>query len=146
MNRCTLCLARLARPVLARLLAALTIALCAGTASMAVHAQTDDVKPSVREFPQNALRGEMVVKNHPEIVLNGKAERLSPGARIWDQDRALVMSSRLAGQVVTVNYVREGGGLIHQVWILNREELKEKRAGGNVTIFNFLTGSSPATP
>ena len=143
MNRCTSYLACL---VLARLLAASTIALCAGTASMAVHAQTNDFKPSVREFPKNALRGEMVVKNHPEIVLNGKAERLSPGARIWDQDRALVMSSRLAGQVVSVNYVREGGGLIHQVWILNREELKEKRAGGNATIFNFTTGNTPETP
>ena len=143
MNRCT---PRLAYPVRARLLAALTIALWAGTASMAVYAQADDVKPSIREFPKTALRGEMVVKNHPEIVLNGKAERLSPGARIWDTDRSLVMSSRLAGQVVTVNYVREGGGLIHQVWILNSEELKEKRAGGNATIFNFITGSTPATP
>ena len=143
MNRCT---PRLASPVLGGLLAVVTIALCAGTAGGAAYAQTDDVKPSAREFPKTALRGEMVVKNHPEIVLNGKAERLSPGARIWDQDRALVMSSRLAGQVVTVNYVREGGGLIHQVWILNREELKEKRAGGNATIFNFITGSTPATP
>ena len=139
MNRCT---PRLAYP----LLAALTIAFCAGTAGLTVHAQTSDAKPSVREFPKAALRGEMVVKNHPEIVLNGKAERLSPGARIWDQDGALVMSARLAGQAVAVNYLREGSGLIHQVWILNSEELKEKRAGGNTTIFNFLTGSTPATP
>ena len=115
-------------------------------ASLTAHAQTSDAKPSVREFPKAALRGEMVVKNHPEIVLNGKAERLSPGARIWDKDRTLVLSARLAGQVVTVNYMREGGGLINQVWILNSEELKEKRAGGNATIFNFITGSTPATP
>ena len=139
MNRCT--------PRLAySMLAAMAIALGAGMVSLTAHAQTDDAKPSVREFPKTALRGEMVVKNHPEIVLNGKAERLSPGARIWDQNRALVMSSRVAGQAVTVNYVREGGGLIHQVWILNSEELKEKRAGGNATIFNFITGSTPATP
>ena len=139
MNRCT---PRLAHPVQV----ALTIAFCAGMASLTAHAQTSDAKPSVREFPKAALRGEMVVKNHPEIVLNGKAERLSPGARIWDKDRTLVLSARLAGQVVTVNYMREGGGLINQVWILNSEELKEKRAGGNATIFNFITGSTPATP
>ena len=139
MNRC---IPRLAY----RVLGALTIVLCAGTAGLAAHAQSSAAKPSVREFPKSALRGEMVVKNHPEIVLNGKAERLSPGARIWDKDGALVLSARLAGQVVTVNYLREGGGLIHQVWILNSEELKEKRAGGNTTIFNFLTGSTPTTP
>ena len=127
-------------------IAFLIIAVCAGTAALTAHAQTSDVKPSAREFPKAALRGEMVVKNHPEIVLNGKAERLSPGARIWDANRALVLSANLVGQPVAVNYVREGGGLIHQVWILNSEELKEKRAGGNVTIFNFITGSTPATP
>jgi hypothetical protein len=143
MNRCT---PRLSSPSRACLLVALTIAFCAGVVSLSAHAQTTAAKPSVREFPKAALRGEMVVKNHPEIVLNGKAERLSPGARIWDKDGALVMSARLAGQVVTVNYLREGGGLIHQVWILNSEELKEKRAGGNATIFNFITGSTPATP
>ena len=136
MNRCT--------PLVTfPALLALIITCCAGTAMMSAHAQTGDVKPSVREFPKTALRGEMVVKNHPEIVLNGKAERLSPGARIWDKDGALVLSGRLVGQVVAVNYVREVGGLIHQVWILNSEELKEKRAGGNVTIFNFVTGNTP---
>jgi hypothetical protein len=142
MNRCTPPIPALT----AALIAALMIALCAGMVSPAAHAQTSDIKPSAREFPKAALRGEMVVKNHPEIVLNGKAERLSPGARIWDANRALVMSASLVGRPVAVNYVRESGGLIHQVWILNSEELKEKRAGGNVTIFNFITGSTPATP
>jgi hypothetical protein len=127
-------------------IAALMIAFCAGMVSPTAHAQTGDVKPSAREFPKAALRGEMVVKNHPEIVLNGKAERLSPGARIWDANGSLVLSASLVGQPLAVNYVREGGGMIHQVWILNSEELKEKRAGGNVTIFNFITGSTPATP
>ena len=139
MNRCS---PRLACFVLV----ALMVAVCTGTAGFAAHAQTSEFKPSVREFPKAAMRGQMVVQNHPEIVLNGKPERLSPGARIWDQDRALVMSGRLVGQTVTVNYVRETSGLVHQVWILNSEELKEKRAGGNVTIFNFLTGNTPATP
>ena len=142
MNRC---IPRLVYPV-PRLLVALAITFCAGTVILTAHAQTNDVKPSVREFPKAALRGEMVVKNHPEIVLNGKAERLSPGARIWDKDGTLVLSARLTGQVVAVNYLRESGGMIHQVWILNSEELKEKRAGGNTTIFNFITGSTPATP
>ena len=139
-------MSRCASHHLSWLMAALAITIYATMVNSVAHAQTVDVKPSVREFPKTALRGEMVVKNHPEIVLNGKAERLSPGARIWDKDGALVMSARLAGQVVAVNYLREGGGMVHQVWILNSEELKEKRAGGNATIFNFTTGSTPATP
>lgn len=139
-------MSRCASHHLSWLMAALAITIYATMVNSVAHAQTVDVKPSVREFPKTALRGEMVVKNHPEIVLNGKAERLSPGARIWDRDGALVMSARLAGQVVAVNYLREGGGMVHQVWILNSEELKEKRAGGNATIFNFTTGSTPATP
>ncbi len=142
MNRCT---PRLSDPVPC-LLAALVMTLCASAASLTVHAQTSEAKASAREFPKAALRGEMVIKNHPEIVLNGKAERLSPGARIWDKNGALVMSATLAGQIVAVNYLREGGGLIQQVWILNSEERKEKRAGGNTTIFNFLTDNTPATP
>ena len=128
--------------------AALTMALCLGVVSLAAHAQsqTGAVKLSVREFPKAALRGEMVVQNHPEIVLNGQAERLSPGARIWSATGMLVLSAQLHGQVVTVNYMRENSGLVHQVWVLNSEELKERRAGGNVTIFNFSTGDTPAKP
>ena len=139
-------MSRCASHHLSWLMAALAITVYASMVNSVAYAQTVDVNPSVREFPKTALRGEMVVKNHPEIVLNGKVERLSPGARIWDRDGALVMSARLAGQVVAVNYLREGGGMVHQVWILNSEELKEKRAGGNATIFNFTTGSTPATP
>ena len=44
-------------------------------------AQTDEV-PSVRNFPKAALRAVLVVRAPPEISLNGKADRLSPGARI----------------------------------------------------------------
>jgi hypothetical protein len=115
--------------------------------SVPAGAQTSsDAKPNVRQFPKAAMRGEMVVKNHPLLTLNGKPEQLSPGARIFDKNNYLVLSGQLVNQELLVNYVRDGGGQIHQVWILNSEEAKEKRAGSNITIFNFFSGSTPATP
>ena len=117
-----------------------------GPLATSAHAQISDVKPGVREFPKAAMRGEMVVQNHPLITINGKAERLTPGARIFDTQNRLVLSGQLLGQNLLVNYLRDGGGQIHQVWVLNGEEAKEKRAGSTATIFNFLTGNAPVAP
>lgn len=64
----------------------------------------------------------MVVTNTPDLLLNGKAERLSPGARIRSDNNMLVMSAALTGQNLLVNYTREPHGLIHEVWILNAAE------------------------
>ena len=138
------------RPARAVPMVALAAAvLLVSAASLLVHrpavAQTTEATPNVRQFPPKAQRGEMAMQNHPVLVLNGKTERLSPGARIFDQNNHLVLSGQLVGRDVVVNYVRDGGGQIHQVWLLNAEEAKEKRAGGLATIFNFITGSSPAS-
>ena len=143
MKRCTSRL-KATSAIASLLLAALfsTISLMATSAS----AQTSDAKPVTREFPKAALRGEMVVQNHPLVTINGKAERLTPGARIFDSQNRLVLSGQLVGQNLLVNYLRDGGGQIHQVWVLNSEEAKEKRAGSTATIFNFLTGNAPVTP
>jgi len=110
-------------------------------------AQTSDPKPNVRQFPAAAMRGEMMVKTPPLLTLNGKAEQLSPGARIFDQNNMLVLSGQLVNREILVNYLRDGGGQIHQVWILNSEEAREKRAGSSKTLFNFITdlfGNSPS--
>ena len=120
---------------------ALLLSACAVFSTSAI-AQISDAKPGVRQFPKAAMRGDMVVKNHPLIAINGKPEQLSPGARIFDKNNFLVLSGQLVNQEVLVNYVRDGGGQIHQVWILNSDEAKEKRAGASTTIFNFFSGSA----
>ena len=136
MNRCT-----------PRLLAALLMATagCLVTSwPLATSAQTEDAKPGVRAFPKAALYGEMTVQNHPVITINGKAEQLSPGARIFDAQNYLVLSGRLVGQTVAVNYVRDGSGQVYQVWILNAEELKDIRAAASHGgIFDFLFRKKP---
>jgi hypothetical protein len=98
-------------------------------------AQTDEV-PSVRNFPKAALRGLLVVRAPPDISLNGKADRLSPGARIRNANNNYVLSGALLGQELLVNYTRDSAGLVHEVWVLTREEAKEKRAG--LSTRNFL--------
>jgi hypothetical protein len=76
-----------------------------------------------RNFPANALRGEIVVGNPPEITLNGKAARLAPAARIRGQSNMLEMSAALSGARLLVHYTLDNEGLIKDVWILRREEL-----------------------
>src|SRR3990167_3401206 len=83
-------------------------------------AQTDEV-PSVRNFPRAALRGLLVVRAPPEISLNGKADRLSPGARIRNVNNNYVLSGALLGQELLVNYTRDSAGLVYEVWVLTAE-------------------------
>lgn len=81
----------------------------------------------VRNFPAKALRGKLVVQLPPDVLLNGQAARLSPGARIHDTRNMLVMSGGLVGQALVVNYLRDNHGLVHEVWILTPEEAAVKR-------------------
>jgi len=102
---------------------------------------------SVRNFPANALRGTLVVQQPPIVLLNGSADRLSPGSRIHDTNNMLAMSASLVGQSLTVNYVRESAGMIHEVWILTDAEAALKRATASngssttniITLFNTNT-------
>ncbi len=105
-----------------------------------------EFKPAIRQFPAAALRGEMVVQAPPVITLDGKADRLSPGARIRDANNLLVMSGALVNQKVAVNYLREGAGNVHEVWILNSEEIKLKRPNTKASWFSFgsSTDDTPA--
>ena len=76
----------------------------------------------LRPFPPKTQRAVMQITQTPELLLNGKSERLSPGARIHGRDNLLVMSGTLTGQKVLVNYVRESSGQVYEVWILTDAE------------------------
>jgi hypothetical protein len=77
-----------------------------------------------RNFPANALRGELVVGIPPEITVNGKDARLAPGSRIRGTNQMLLMSGAIAGQKLVVNYTVEQYGMVQDVWVLRREEIK----------------------
>lgn len=91
----------------------------------------------VRQFPEAALRGVLQITNPPEVLLDGKTDRLSPGARIRGVQNELVMSGGLIGERLVVNYTREAHGLVHDVWLLNSEEAALKRRGSS-TGRNFM--------
>jgi hypothetical protein len=97
-----------------RCVAALLVALaCVGSAM----AQTVQ-----RGFPANALRGEISFGQPPDVLVNGRAARLSPAARIRGTNNMLMMSGALVGQKAVVHYVLDPLGLVQDVWILTDVE------------------------
>jgi hypothetical protein len=85
-----------------------------------VLAQTPQRLPPI---PQAAQSGVLVVTTPPDVLLNGISARLSPGSRIHGYDNMLVMSGALIGQKLTVRYLLEPLGLVHEVWILTDAEV-----------------------
>ena len=79
-----------------------------------------------RNFPATALRGELTVRIPPEIVLNGRPARLSPGSRIRGQDNMMVLSAGIAGAPLLVHYTLDTSGQVHDVWILRSEEAAKR--------------------
>jgi hypothetical protein len=116
------------------------------TLALPASAQTasSDSSLSVRQFPKTALRGVLVVKAPPEVSLNGKPDRLSPGARIRNLNNNFVTPGALVDQELLVNYTRDSIGQVYEVWVLSAEEAKEKRAGLPARGFTFGFESSAA--
>lgn len=101
------------------------VALLTSTAS----GQTAELTPNIRQFPKDAKRGELVVLTAPDIALDNKPDRLSPGALIRDINNHLVLSGALVNQRIIINYLRDNTGLVHNVWVLNNQEIKQKMFG-----------------
>ena len=86
----------------------------------------------------------MQITYPPNILLNGQAARLSPGARIRGTNSLLVLSGSLAGQTLLVNYLRDAQGLVHEVWILNATEAQEAREGATLPP-NYVSDTTTST-
>jgi hypothetical protein len=99
---------------------------CAAIFSMAIAVATPAVPAwaqVARAFPQNALRGSLVIGDFPQITLNGRPAQLAPGSRIRNTDNLIVMAPSVAGARLLVHYTLDvGGGLVRDVWILRPEE------------------------
>ena len=132
MNRCLGATAR-------RILLALLI-ICVG--ALVSFPDAAQAQSALRPFPADAKRGVMEVQAGHGIVINGKAEQFSPGARIRGVNNMLVMSGQLVGQKVLVNYTRDTLGSVHQVWILTSLEARQERPGSEPTT-NVVFESTP---
>lgn len=80
----------------------------------------------LRSFPAHALRGTLQVTQPPEVLLNGQASRLSPGARIRGANNLLLVSGALVGQPLLVHYTTDALGQVHLVWVLSADEAARK--------------------
>jgi hypothetical protein len=85
-------------------------------------AVTPALAQSSRNFNAQALRGELVVVQPPEVRLNGQPARLAPGARIRDQNNLVQLSGSLVNQRFVVNYTRDLSGQLLDVWLLTPAE------------------------
>ena len=120
MNRCN--------PPLARLLGALCLAL-AGLSFVAL-VPTVQAQGIQRSAPKDVVLGRMTVTAPPEVTLDGKPDRLSPGSRIRDLNNMLVLSGGIVGKTLPVVYRRDAAGLGHEGWILTAEEYSKLGGAG----------------
>ncbi len=144
MNRCTAYFSPnlLSFAAAGLLLAGVSVFSLNAGAQEALVAQTqNEAAAGGRYFPAGTLRGRMVMGAMPEILLDGKPERLAPGARIYSAQRMLVTPSAIAGQELVINYRREGTGQIREIWILTPQEAQTKRA----SVQKPLLDSQPST-
>ena len=109
-------------------------------------AQSEVGAPNLRTFPKDAKRGELIVVSAPDIAINGRPDRLSPGVRIRDARNNLVLSGTLANQTLVVNYVRDNTGLVHNVWVLSSEEIKQKMPGQPDGLFSNIRSMFDTPP
>lgn len=95
----------------------------------------------IRNFPPAAIRGRLVITAPPQVVLDGKADALAPGARIRNTQNMLVTTAALAGQELRVNYTREAStGMLQEVWVLTDAEAALRRQGSERSWWNVLFG------
>jgi hypothetical protein len=59
------------------------------------------------------------------VEIDGKQQRLSPGAQIRDADNRLVLPASLV-QKSDVLYSVDSSGMVHRVWVLSAREKAER--------------------
>ena len=75
----------------------------------------------LRTVPPEAKRGAMTHKQDMIVTVDGKDQRLSPGAQIRDTDNRLVLPVALPPKS-DVKYLVDAVGNVHRVWILSKAE------------------------
>jgi hypothetical protein len=78
-----------------------------------------------RNFPPQTQFGELLVTaaRFPEVEIDGKTIRTSPGFRLFSPERTLVQAITYPGSKLVVGYVIEPQTQwLHQAWILTKAE------------------------
>jgi hypothetical protein len=75
-----------------------------------------------RPFPADIKRGRMTPGYYPDLTMDGKARKLSPASRIFNQENTIEMPASLRGSAIPVYYTEDAHGDVKEVWILTDEE------------------------
>jgi len=75
----------------------------------------------LRTIPKEAKLGEIRHLEAMVVEIDGKPQRLAPGAQIRDPDNRLVVPASLAGKS-QVRYLVDAAGMVYRVWILSPRE------------------------
>lgn len=81
----------------------------------------DPALAQLRTIPQEAKRGEIRHLQDMLVEIDGRPQRLSPGAQIRDADNRLILPVYLS-EKSEVKYLLDASGLVHRVWILTAQE------------------------
>ena len=147
MNRCPTALPP-SRPRLRGLLLAMLCAAAPLLASAPAAAQgtVQGSMSGMRNFPDAALRGSLVITGASDAEINGRAIRMAPGMRLFSPQNTLVMMHTVKGQQFTVNYLIENStGMLISAWILSNSEAAQPRKGSDAVQHNYRF-ESDATP
>jgi hypothetical protein len=76
-----------------------------------------------RNFPQKALRGQILFGTPPAIRIQGVVTQMATAYRIHGYNNLLVMSAQLVGVQADVDYTTDLQGQVNEVWILTPAEV-----------------------
>lgn len=94
---------------------------CAAMPALPARAQQPE-----RTFPAHSKRGKMTPSYFPELLIDGKARRMSPAGRIFNQENLIETAGTLRGNNLPVRYTEDANGNIDRLWLLTPEEAKRK--------------------
>ena len=96
---------------------------------------------AARSLPQHAQYGKLTKFSYPHVTIGGKTLRMSPGAKIYDEQNRIIMPAAMR-QSAPILYQVDNAGELSSIWILNQEEA---RAHAPKVLFN-KPSSAPASP
>ena len=79
-----------------------------------------------RDLPPDGRQANLGAIEYPFVQLAGKPARLSPGARIFDENGRIVLPNTFSGQV-PVLYKLDIRGDVQEIWVLTADEVAALR-------------------
>jgi hypothetical protein len=100
----------------------ITSGLCAGL-GVTLAAPDAFAQQRMIPIPLKAKRAAITFNGTPEVLVDGKAARLAPGARITDRNNMLILPGALNGTATAKYTLEDTTGMLMQVWILTEREI-----------------------